>query len=268
MTDERVRWGVLGCASDRHRKVIPAMQESSSLDVIAIASRSANGRPRRPPGLGIPRRYGSYDDFSPTRRRGRLHPPSRPPSRRVDAAGRRRRQHVLCKKPLGMTGRGDRIIDGCRAAGVALIEAFMYRLHPLSAARPRARGRRRIGELETIQAFFSYRNVDPANIRNIAAYGGGALMDIGSYPINVARWMFDGEPTGRHWHPCAATRRSAPTSSPQRSSTSPAPGDVHVLDADRGRPRVHLVGTSAGCSSPIPFNSHRTARPSDPGRWR
>ena len=39
-----------------------------------------------------------------------------------------------------------------------------------------------------------YYNLDPANIRNIAEYGGGAVMDIGCYPINVARWFFGGEP--------------------------------------------------------------------------
>jgi predicted dehydrogenase len=74
------------------------------------------------------------------------------------------------------------------------MEAFMYRLHPLWTRVESLVADGAIGELETIQAFFSYRNMDPGNIRNIAAYGGGALMDIGCYPINVARWMFDAEP--------------------------------------------------------------------------
>ena len=45
-----------------------------------------------------------------------------------------------------------------------------------------------------MRACFSYRNLDPGNIRT-RRVGGGALMDIGCYPINVARMMFDAEPT-------------------------------------------------------------------------
>jgi predicted dehydrogenase len=52
-----------------------------------------------------------------------------------------------------------------------------------------------IGELAAIQSFFSYFNNDPADIRNIPEFGGGALYDIGCYPVNVARMLFDSEPT-------------------------------------------------------------------------
>jgi len=52
----------------------------------------------------------------------------------------------------------------------------------------------RIGPLRSISGFFSYYNADPRNIRNIAAYGGGAVMDIGCYPITISRWMFGEEP--------------------------------------------------------------------------
>src|SRR5262249_23131042 len=42
---------------------------------------------------------------------------------------------------------------------------------------------------------FSYFNRDPANIRNVVEKGGGALMDIGCYPIQVSRFIFGEEPT-------------------------------------------------------------------------
>lgn len=48
--------------------------------------------------------------------------------------------------------------------------------------------------LHAITGFFSYFNADPANIRNHLEFGGGALMDIGCYPITISRWMFDAEP--------------------------------------------------------------------------
>ena len=49
-------------------------------------------------------------------------------------------------------------------------------------------------DLRSIAGFFSYFNIDPANIRNISEYGGGALMDIGCYPINTSRFIFGEEP--------------------------------------------------------------------------
>ena len=84
--------------------------------------------------------------------------------------------------------------EGCERAGVVFMEAFMYRLHPSWRAVVGMVHDGRIGELRAVQARFSYFNDDPANIRNQAAIGGGALMDIGCYPINVARMLFASEP--------------------------------------------------------------------------
>ncbi|HEY7514449.1 MAG TPA: Gfo/Idh/MocA family oxidoreductase, partial [Vicinamibacteria bacterium] len=52
----------------------------------------------------------------------------------------------------------------------------------------------RIGDLRTVHGAFSYFNRDPANVRNIAGIGGGGLLDIGCYPVTVARFLYDGEP--------------------------------------------------------------------------
>ena len=52
----------------------------------------------------------------------------------------------------------------------------------------------RVGEIRSVMGFFSYFNQNPANIRNILEYGGGALMDIGCYPINTSRFIFGEEP--------------------------------------------------------------------------
>jgi len=52
----------------------------------------------------------------------------------------------------------------------------------------------RIGELRSITGFFSYFNRDPQNVRNQQEIGGGALMDIGCYPVVAARYIFDAEP--------------------------------------------------------------------------
>jgi predicted dehydrogenase len=87
------------------------------------------------------------------------------------------------------------MIDACDTAGVKLMEAFMYRLHPMWVEVRRLIADGAIGDLVAIQSFFSYYNDDPADIRNIPEFGGGALYDIGCYPVNVARMLFGSEPT-------------------------------------------------------------------------
>ena len=131
--NDRVRWGVLGCASIATRKVVPAMQRSAQCDVVAIASRDPGRAAATAAELGIARSYGSYDDLLADAGVEAVYIPL--PNHlhaewtlRAAAAGK----HILCEKPLAMGAAEAReMIDGCARAGVALMEAFMYRLHPL-----------------------------------------------------------------------------------------------------------------------------------------
>ena len=88
-----------------------------------------------------------------------------------------------------------RTLQAARDKNEVLIgEAFMVRTHPQWV---RTRGlilSGRIGELKAISGVFSYFNRDSTNIRNIEECGGGGLMDIGCYPINTSRFIFDEEP--------------------------------------------------------------------------
>ena len=256
MTHERVRWGVLGCASIAMRKVIPAMQRSEQCDVLAIASRSPERAAQAAHELHIARSYGRYEDLlaDPDVEAVYIPLPNHLHAewtRCAAAAGK----HVLCEKPLAMDAReAAGMLEACRDAGVALMEAFMYRLHPLWLRAHELVRDGAIGRLEAIQASFSYRNVDPANIRNIAEYGGGALMDIGCYPINVARWFFGAEPD----HVAAAVRRdpafgtdvlaSAILDFAGRQATFIC--STQVEDDQR----VQLLGTAGRLVVPIPFN--------------
>ena len=88
------------------------------------------------------------------------------------------------------------MVDACRDAGVLLMEAFMYRLHPSWLAVRELVASGRIGRLKAVDSWFSYFNDDPANIRNIREAGGGALYDIGCYCVNLSRMLFDAEPVG------------------------------------------------------------------------
>jgi predicted dehydrogenase len=87
------------------------------------------------------------------------------------------------------------LLDAARQhPNLKVMEAFMYRHHPQWQRAKRLVNEGKIGELRTIHSFFSYYNVDPNNVRNIADIGGGGLFDIGCYTISLARFIFAREP--------------------------------------------------------------------------
>lgn len=253
---DRVRWGVLGCAAIAVQKVIPAMQRSQRCDVVAIASRQTDRAQATARDLGIPRPYGSYEELlgDPDIEAVYIPLPNHLHlewTRRAADAGK----HVLCEKPLAITASdASTMVEHCRSAGVMLMEAFMYRLHPMWQRVRRLVDDGAIGELWAIQAWFSYANLDPGNIRNVADFGGGALLDIGCYPINVARWLFDAEPSAVN----AAVRFDPTFGTDVLTSALLDFGGRHAtftcstqVEPDQ---RVHLLGTEGRLLVEIPFN--------------
>jgi predicted dehydrogenase len=177
--------------------VIPAMQLSELSPVHAIASRSESKAEEAAAALGIGKAYGSYEELLADSDIEAVYIPlpnhlHAEWTEKAAAAGK----HVLCEKPVAMSSEQARhMIQACREAGVKFMEAFMYRLHPMWVEAKRMVDSGVIGDLLAVQSFFSYRNVDPSNIRNIAEFGGGSLMDVGCYPVNVFRMLFGVEPT-------------------------------------------------------------------------
>jgi predicted dehydrogenase len=199
MTDEHapVRWGVLGAANIALAKVIPAMQQSAHSPVVAIASRDLRKAQAAAERLGIPRAYGSYEEliadpdieaiYNPLP--NHLHVPW---SIKAAEAGK----HVLCEKPLSLSAAEiAQLVEVRDRMGVQIGEAFMVRTHPQWAAVRELIAEGRIGELRLVVGHFSYFRRDPADIRSHKEWGGGALMDIGCYPVTLSRWLFDEEPT-------------------------------------------------------------------------
>ena len=191
-----VRWGIVSTANIAVAKVIPGMRRASNAEVLAIASREPGRAEATAATLGIPRAYGSYEALLADPDIDAVYIPL-PNDLHAEwtLAAARARKHVLCEKPLAMTADvAQAMVDGCREAGVLLMEAFMYRLHPSWVAVREVVASGRIGRLRAVDSWFSYYNDDPANIRNIEAAGGGALFDIGCYSVNLSRMLFDAEP--------------------------------------------------------------------------
>jgi predicted dehydrogenase len=255
MTDP-VRWGILGSADIAIKKVIPAMQASELSRVEAIASRSLSRAQSTADMLGIERAHGSYEDLlaDPEIEAVYIPLPNHLHAEWAIAAAAAGK-HVLCEKPLALTSQSAReMIEAADNAGVKLMEAFMYRLHPQWV---QVRGMLReglIGDLLSIQSFFSYRNLDPDDIRNIADFGGGALFDIGCYQVNAARLLFDSEPSAVK----AMVRRDDRFGTDVVTSVLLDFDGRHAtftcstqLEDDQ---RVHIQGTTGRLLVEIPFN--------------
>jgi predicted dehydrogenase len=194
--NRKVLWGVLGAANIAVQKVIPAMQRGEWCEIAAIASRDANKAEQAAGDLDIPKAYGSYEDLLADPEIEAIYNPLPnhlhvPWSIRAAEAGK----HVLCEKPVALDAHQARKLFEAQArTGVKIGEAFMVRTHPQwLRARELVRAGR-IGDLRSIMGFFSYFNRDAANIRNVADWGGGGLMDIGCYPIYTSRFIFEEEP--------------------------------------------------------------------------
>ena len=116
----------------------------------------------------MPRSYGSYDELLDDAdvEAGYIPLPKHLHAewtRRAATAG----NHVLCEKPLALAAAEARdMVEWCERAGVALMEALMYRVHPMWRRVRTLVDSRAVGELLSIQSSFPYRNVDPSNIRS------------------------------------------------------------------------------------------------------
>ncbi len=254
----KVRWGVLSTAKIGVEKVIPAMQLGAYCEIVAIASRSLDKAQAVADQLGIPKAYGSYEELLADPEVDAIYNPLPnhlhvPWSIQALEAGK----HVLCEKPIGLSSdEGWELLEAAeKYPQLKVMEAFMYRHHPQWQKARQLVVEGEIGELRTIQSFFSYYNVDPNNVRNIAEIGGGGLMDIGCYCISLSRFIFGGEPH----RVCGMVEYD-----PQFKTDRLASG---ILDFGRGTSsftcatqlapyqRVNIFGTEGRVEIEIPFNA-------------
>ncbi|MBN2556890.1 MAG: Gfo/Idh/MocA family oxidoreductase [Anaerolineales bacterium] len=192
----KVQWGILGTAKII-KKIIPAFQRSALGEVIAIASRSEEKARNAAETYGLPQYFSSYKALLADPCVDAIYIPlpnhlHLPWSLKAIQAGK----HVLCEKPVGLnTEEAELLLTTARAnPGLKVMEAFMYRFHPQWKLARQWVDEGKIGDLCSVHTFISYYKDDPDNIRNVAAYGGGGMMDIGCYAISFARFLFNCEP--------------------------------------------------------------------------
>src|ERR1700740_1112013 len=193
---KKVKWGILSTASIAQRRVLPAMLNCQRAEITAVASRSLDKAKSVAAKFSIPKVYGSYEELLADPEIEVIYNPL-PNHMHVEWSIRAAShgKHVLCEKPLSNTvAEVRRLLEARDKYRVKVGEAFMVRTHPQWLRTEELVRSGRIGPLRSVLGFFSYFNVDPANTRNIEDYDGGALMDIGCYPIKTSRFLFAEEP--------------------------------------------------------------------------
>src|SRR6266852_2985829 len=254
----KLRWGVLGVASIAVQKGIPAMQRGKDSQITAIASRNLAKARKAARNLKIPKAYGSYEELLADPEIDAIYNPLPnhlhvPWSIKALQVGK----HVLCEKPIALTSaEGQRLVDVARQyPHLKVMEAFMYRFHPQWQRARQLVLEGDIGELRTIQSFFSYYLDDPNNIRNRDDVGGGGMLDIGCYTVSLARFIFGAEPNH-----VFGTVEFDPQLKIDRLASS-------ILDFGRGTStftcatqlvsyqRVNIFGTTGRVEIEIPFNA-------------
>ncbi len=197
MHAKRLRWGILGAARIALRAVIPAIQQSTNGVVTAIASRDAPTAQAAAQNLGIPHAFDSYAALLDSPNVDAVYIPlpnhlHRTWTIRAAECGK----HILCEKPFALNvHETDEMIAAAQQSRVVLMEAFMYQFHPQFARVRQLVADGAIGAVRTIRSAFCFTVARPDDIRLKREMGGGALMDVGCYCVNMPRLLIGAEPT-------------------------------------------------------------------------
>lgn len=186
----RLRFGVLGTgaiAAHFATQVLAAGHHQ----VTAVASRDAGRAAEFAGRFGIGHHYGHYDQMLADDEVDAVyvalpHPLHATWSIRAAEAGR----HVLCEKPLALNhAEAMAIVDAARRNDVALLEAFMYRFHPQTSRLVDLIAEGAVGRVMHIEASFGFVGRDREGRLFAPELGGGGILDVGCYPMSMARLL-------------------------------------------------------------------------------
>ncbi|MBL4807549.1 MAG: Gfo/Idh/MocA family oxidoreductase [Rhodobacteraceae bacterium] len=202
MAQQQLRWGILGTANIARQWLCPALQRSKNGYVAGVASRTlAKAEEFAAPYRGA-KTYGDYEAMLADPDIDAIYIPL-PNGSHVEwtlkclEAGK----HVLCEKPIALKAdQIDALIEARDRTGKFAAEAFMIAHHPQWTRVRELIAEGAIGKLKHVQGAFSFFNDNMADIRNRPEDGGGALRDIGVYPVVSTRLATGAEPISVRSH--------------------------------------------------------------------
>ncbi|MBR6028226.1 MAG: Gfo/Idh/MocA family oxidoreductase [Clostridia bacterium] len=255
---EKIKWGVIGTADIAHGQTIPAMKLASNCALYAIAGRSLEKAEQFRQEFGFEKAYGSYDELLSDPEVQAVYIPL-PNHLHCEWAIRalNAKKHVLCEKPLALSAaEAERMFRAAEANGVHLMEAFAYLHNPLVAAVRAELEAGSIGRVRYMESAFVTTRRPDTDIRLKKETGGGAMYDLGCYPLSMALWLMDREP--------ASVRAVAQFSERHIDLVTTTmlmyeDGAVARLDCGMILPasrldRLHIYGTEGEIHSPFEFN--------------
>ncbi|MET0792797.1 MAG: Gfo/Idh/MocA family oxidoreductase [Polyangiaceae bacterium] len=189
MSVKQLRWGIISTGSIAHT-LARALAKSSTGELVAVASRSQEAACNFAREFGVPHAHASYEALLANPEVDVVYIATPHPSHAewvVQAA--RAKKHVLCEKPLGMNhAQVSRMVQAAREHDVFLMEAFMYRCHPQTQRLVALLKSGTLGQVKAIQATFGFDGAFEPGHRVINhELGGGGILDVGCYPVSMAR---------------------------------------------------------------------------------
>jgi len=198
-----LNWGILGTGNiaNQFAAGVRGLGPDAQSVLAAVGSRAQRTADAFAEQYEIPRAHPTYDALLADDAVDAIYL-SLPNSMHLDwtlkaiAAGK----HVLCEKPIARNAdEAERMFDAAQKQGVLLVEAFMYRSHPLTHKALGVVRDGTIGRLKVIRASFCYSTSKVAdNVRFDPSLAGGAVMDIGCYCVSFARLFAGREPVSVH----------------------------------------------------------------------
>ncbi len=193
---DKVRWGLVSTANI-NRRLIPAIRASKRGELVAVSSRSQASAEAYAKEWDIPQAFGSYKamldsdavDAVYIGLPNHLH-------KEWSVYALEYGKHVLCEKPFALTlAEVDAMIEASERTGNVLAEAFMYRHHPQTKLIKEMVDNGLFGTITFLHGHFSFAMSDPGvNVRMKPEWGGGAMWDVGVYPMSYMQNLMGSTP--------------------------------------------------------------------------
>jgi len=192
----KIKWGIISTAKIAETDIIPAIKKSNNSELVAIASRNKDKARKFAKKNKVNKFYSSYKKLYEDETIDVIYNPL-PNHLHVNSTinAINNNKHVLLEKPITLKSKDVNFIKKAANKKNKIVkEAFMVRHHSQWQWVKKYVDSKKIGKINGITTLFSYKNLDPKNIRNIKKFGGGGLWDIGCYAIVISRYLMGKEP--------------------------------------------------------------------------